>query len=264
MKASKIFFFYNTKLDPAASAFISAYGITNPSQKAAINNLVLDLKSPTYGTLWTNVFTGMPIHPFVGGTASAHAGNLRNPGVNDISFSGGWTHSSTGALPNGTTGFASDSFVPSVGQVLNNNGFSIYLGTNNTTAGYDIGVSDGVGYSRLAGYFGGIIPKADINGVTVQTGATRSDGFFSVVNVTSVLDILYWNGAEIKRTSGSGPTGLPTIAMYYGALNTTGTAGYFSNRQIRFGCKHTSLTAQQSSDLYTIIQKFQTALGRNV
>ena len=250
--------------DAAAIAFFTAAGITDATQKSAINTLVTDLKSSTYGNLWTNVFTGMPIHPFVGGTAGSNAVNLRNPGTNDITFSGGWTHSTSGARPNGTTGFASDGFLPSVGQTLNNCGFSLYSGTNNTTSGFDIGCTDGVRQSRLAGYFSGIIPLADISGVNVQTGGTRSDGFFSIVNVSHVLDISYQNGAEIKRTAGGGPVGLPTVAMYYGAFNNNGTAANFSNRSIRFGAKHTSLTAQQAADLYTIVQRFQTTLGRNV
>ena len=176
MKRAIINWWWNgVSYDSSALAFFTAAGITDATQKAAVNRLVVDLKSNTYGNLWTNVFTGMPIHPIVGGSASAHSVNLRNPGTNNITWTGGVTHSSTGALGNGTTGFGDDGFVLSVGQTLNNSGFSFYSGTNNTTNGIDIGCTDGVATTRLGGYFSGIRPIADISGVNMNNGATRSD-----------------------------------------------------------------------------------------
>ena len=51
------------------------------------------------------------IYPFIGGTASAHKYNLCNPLNTDAAyrlvFSGGWTHSPTGVLPNGANGYTS-------------------------------------------------------------------------------------------------------------------------------------------------------------
>ena len=257
------FWFRSASFDAAATAFFTAAGITDGTQKAAINRLVTDLKSTTYGNLWTTVFTGMPIHPIVGGSASAHAVNLRNPGTNNITWSGGITHSSTGALGNGSTGFGDDGFVLSTGQTLNNSGFSFYSGTNNTVNGVDMGANDGVTNTRIGLYFGGVRPIADISGVNMNTGATRSDGFFTLSNTASVVTKSYQNGAQILSSSSS-TVGLTARSMYYLAQNTSGTAGSFSTREMRFGCKHTGLTAQQAADLYTIVQKFQTALGRNV
>ena len=87
-----------------AQAFITAAGITDPTQQSAIITLVTDLKG--YG-LWTKM---KAIYPFVGGTATTHKFNLKNPldtdGAFRLSFSGGWTHSANGALPNGTNAFA--------------------------------------------------------------------------------------------------------------------------------------------------------------
>ena len=260
-----IFFFSGSSVsyDSASLAFFTAAGITDQTQKSAINTLVTDLKSSTYGTLWTSVFTGMPIHPIVGGSASAHAVNLRNPGTNNITWTGGITHSSTGALGNGTTGFGDDGFVLSVGQTLNNSGFSFYSGTNNAVNGIDMGANDGATNTRLSLYFGGVRPLADISGVNINTGASRSDGFFTISNTSNVVTKSYRSGSQINTTS-SATVALTARSMYYLAQNTSGTAGSFSNREMRFGCKHTGLTAQQAADLYTIVQRFQTTLGRNV
>ena len=87
-------------LDLDALAFLTAAGITDSTIISAINTLVVSLKN--FG-IWTKM---RAIYPFVGGTALTHKWNLKDPRDLDIAFrlvfSGGWTHSSTGALANGT------------------------------------------------------------------------------------------------------------------------------------------------------------------
>ena len=88
-------------LDPDAQAFITAAAITDATQITAVNQLVLDVKG--YG-LWNKLIA---LYPCVGGTDFIHKFNLKNPVDTDlgfrIEFNGGWTHSSTGILPNGVT-----------------------------------------------------------------------------------------------------------------------------------------------------------------
>jgi len=60
-------------LDPDALAFLTAAGITDATITAAIDTLVLDLKG--YG-IWTKM---KAIYPFVGGTATTHKYNLKDP-----------------------------------------------------------------------------------------------------------------------------------------------------------------------------------------
>jgi hypothetical protein len=85
-------------VDPDAQAFITAAAITDPTQQTAINTLVVDLKG--YG-IWTK---SKALYPFVGGTASQHKFNLKDPRDLDAAFrlvfTGGWTHSSNGILGN--------------------------------------------------------------------------------------------------------------------------------------------------------------------
>ena len=91
-------------VDADAQAFISAAGITDLTQAAAINTLVNDLK--TYG-LWTKM---KAFYPMVGGTAASHKFNLKDPrdlnAAYRLTFFGGLIHDSNGVLGNGTTGYA--------------------------------------------------------------------------------------------------------------------------------------------------------------
>ena len=98
-------------INPDAQAFITAAGITDPTQISAINSLVNGLQADG---IWTKM---KAIYPFVGGTATTHKYNLKDPRDLDAAFrlvfNGGWTHSSTGATPNGTNGYADTKLVPS-------------------------------------------------------------------------------------------------------------------------------------------------------
>ena len=116
-------------LDPDAEAFLTAATITDPTEISAVNQLVIDMKD---AGIWTKM---KAVYPFVGGTATTHKWNLKDPQDTNaafrLTFNGGWTHSSSGALPNGTNAYA-DTYL-NVDSVLNNisHAFNFYLNSNN-------------------------------------------------------------------------------------------------------------------------------------
>ena len=125
---------YSSDIDADAQAFITATAITNSTIITAINNLVVSLKSDG---LWNKIYF---LYPMVGGTATTHSYNLRNILSYQLTFNGTWTHSSNGALPNGSTGYADTLFTPLgiVGQ--NNFGISkSYLHKYNIIRVYRVG-----------------------------------------------------------------------------------------------------------------------------
>jgi hypothetical protein len=132
--------------DSDAQAFLNAAVITDTTQANAVNTLVTSLKG--YG-LWTKMNA---IYPFVGGTASTHKFNLKNPldtnAAFRLTFSGGWTHSATGALPNGTNGYADSNLIPSTTLQLDSVHMSGYIRTDTTSGGifgcYNSGVTNGL------------------------------------------------------------------------------------------------------------------------
>jgi len=137
-------------VDADAQAFISAAGITDLTQAAAINTLVNDLK--TYG-IWTKM---KAIYPFVGGSATSHKFNLKDPRDLDAAFrlvfNGGWTHASTGAKPNGTTGYAKTFYNPSSNLTPFLGYYSITNG-NTGTDQIDMGSSDLSKWTWLSAWY---------------------------------------------------------------------------------------------------------------
>jgi hypothetical protein len=112
----------SVQFDPDAQAFIDAAVITDTTQKAAINQLVLDLKS---ANIWTKM---LAVYPFVGGSATSHKWNLKNPldtnAAFRLVFSGGWTHNSLGIKMNNSNTEA-ETYVTSNNG--NNRSISAYL-----------------------------------------------------------------------------------------------------------------------------------------
>ena len=96
--------YVDSGLDVSATAFSNASGITDATQKSAINTLVKDLKR--FG-LWSKI---KAFYPFVGGTAESHKWNLIDPRDLDaayrLTFSGGWTHNTSGIKGNNTNTIA--------------------------------------------------------------------------------------------------------------------------------------------------------------
>jgi len=129
---------FSVDYDTDAAAFITAANITDNTQKSAINTLVNDMKG--YG-IWTKM---KAIYPFVGGTATTHKWNLKDPRDLDAAFrlvfNGGWTHSSTGADPNGTNAYADTYLAPSL-LINNNTHVSIYSRTDSNGSFCEIGAS---------------------------------------------------------------------------------------------------------------------------
>lgn len=255
-------------LDSDARLFIDAVGITNQTQINAINKLVIDLKSYN---IWSKM---KAVYPFIGGTADNHKWNLKDARDLDaafyIIFSGGITHSSTGALFNGLTGFADTRFNTNSNLVKTSAHFSLYV-RNNTNSGapYDLGnASDSfmttdasyliTRYSNNLAYIG-----IGDNSYATSTSSTDSQGFWIGATNGGSTQKLYLNGTSIKSaTAGSG--NLAKNNIYIGAANANGTASFFSSKEYAFASIGDGLSDAEAADLYTAVQAFQTTLGRQV
>ena len=249
-------------LDPDASAFITTASITDGTQQSAINQLVLDLKSYS---IWSKMYA---IYPMVGGNSTSHSYNLKNISQFQLSFVGGWTHSLTGALPNGTNAYAN--------TLLNASTLSLpYIGyysrsnTNNGLAQIDMGCGPGVSSSYLwvsawynNGGYSNILGRNSSQSILLNGGAsTDSRGLFWVNKIGSTAKI----GKNYSiLNSATDSVNTPNINIYVGAMNNNSIAQSFTNRECSFSIIANGLTDIDTSNLYTSVQAFQTTSSRNV
>jgi hypothetical protein len=250
-------------LDPDAQAFLTASGITDATITSAINTLVLDLKS--YG-IWSKM---KAIYPFVGGTASTHKWNLKDPqdtnGAFRLSFSGGWTHSANGALPNGTNAFADTFLIPNNSLSLNSTHISGYV-RNNLTANAPI-----LSTENATSYTNGLYIWPRWNGPnqysvrtndnTSQVGASTDSRGFHITSRTASNSKKYYKNNTTIFSQTTASTGLNVSSIYIGRSRNNVNWGVFETAFASIG---DGLTDTEAANFYTAVQNMQTTLNRQV
>ena len=248
--------------DPDAQAFITAAAITDPTQQAAINTLVTDLKGYN---IWTKM---KAVYPMVGGTAATHKWNLKDPRDLDAAFrlvfSGGWTHSSNGALPNGTNAYADTKLTPSTNLISGNVHASIYNRTNTVGNKADLSCSSAPNVEiSILSRFTGDVAYPIIGGAQYPTYSNNDSRGFWAINRQNTSNIQYYN-RNTKVVDAIQTNAMPTNSIYIGAANVFSGTTRYSDRQIAFGSIGEGLNATEAANFYTAVQTFQTTLARQV
>ena len=246
--------------DADAVAFLAAAGITDPTITSAICTLVTTMKAD--GT-WAKMSA---IYPMVGGTATTHKFNLKNPADTNaafrLNFVGGWTHSANGALPNGTNAYA-ETFC--LHTQLNSSSMSFYSRTNSTGLFNDIGnatnsVPNSIILARyIDRFYGHINQTAD-----AFVANTNSTGFYLVSRTANNILRLFKN-ASLLLNSAALSTSIPTQTITISAWKQSAvTISRYSNRECAFASIGNGLTNTEAAALYTAVQAFNTTLSRQV
>jgi hypothetical protein len=254
---------FGAAYDPDAQAFFTASGLTGATNLNAVNQLVLDLKA---ASIWTKM---KAIYPMVGGTATTHKFNLKNPldtnAAFRLVFNGGWTHSTNGALPNGTNGYANTFLTPSTNLTLNSTHLSYYSRTNVNLTQVEIGCFDNTGAytiieARTANISYFLTNTSNIAGVA----DTNSAAFYIGNRTASFVTNGFRNNVKIFNAL-TAATFRPSNNIYIGAANNASSiAQYFTTKECAFASIGDGLTDADASNFYTAVQAFNTTLGRQV
>lgn len=249
--------------DPDAQLFLNAEtaaGVTlTKNQANSINQLVLDLKA---NNLWSKMKF---IYPMIGGTSTSHKFNLKNPldtnAAYRLVFNGGWTHSANGALPNGINAYASTFLIPntvfgpgyaSIGIYINQaitNGGVRPIGSTNMDIVVNTSFVRGANKASTSATVTGILP---MDGFLVNSRTSSTSTFF-----------MNRNGTFTTATITAVAT-YATTDIVLGASNVNGSIGSYSNGRIALAYCSDFLTQAESTILKTIVQNYQTTLGRQV
>lgn len=250
-------------IDPDAQAFLTAAAITDPTITSAVDTLVVDLKG--YG-IWTKM---KALYPFVGGTATTHKYNLKDPRDLDAAFrlvfNGGITHDANGITGNGTNGYADTKIVLNTLSRDDNSG-GIYS-RSDLTGGADFGIYNSGGN----GSFQFSIKSFDIwytrNGSTTANALSNTDsrGFFQMTRRNSSEYIKAKNTTKSTTLQGASDTFTTVEIIPICALRTSGTITSYTSRNYAFQyIGNTSLTDTELDNMNTAVQAFNTTLSRNV
>lgn len=247
-----------------ATNFLNATGITDSTIQQAINQLSNDLVN---SGLMNKMIA---VYPFVGGNSTTHAYNLKDPRNADsafrLTFVGGGTHSSTGYQPNGTNGYAITYVNALANFPSNNNHLSLYSRTITVGTVYDIGCDSATQFSAMR-----------VGNSFLSGNGTTNQG---VVNFTTNTDARgYWIGSKTSTSQRFGfrngvlntpvttfndTTTFPNLNHWIGARNSNNAASLYSSKEFAFATFGLGLSQAECATLDTIVQIFQTTLGRQV
>jgi hypothetical protein len=289
-----------TPLDTDASAFVTAASLTDATQISAVNTLVTGLKS---AGLWSKM---KAIYPMVGGNATSHKFNLKDPRDLDAAyrlvFSSGWSHTSTGAKPDGVGSYADSKLIPKNNLTEFSTHISYYSRTN-VWGAWDHNSEYFMGFRYNNAWWGGqsmllrfsaqnvysnMYMSTDQNNGGSSISSTHSGGtsfnpgsrnaYFIASRTSNVMHTLYKNNSSLLTNTIADVNPYSSIngsttgrnfdrllgSIYLGAINTNpGVEGY-TQQECAFSTIGDGLTDSESSTLYTLVQSFQTTLGRNV
>jgi len=257
---------YLPLIDPDAQAFITAAAINNPTQQQAINTLVVSLKG--YG-IWSKM---KAIYPFVGGTASTHKWNLKDPRDLDAAFrllfNGGVTHNANGVTFNGTNGWADTKMLLSTVLTEDDTHTSLYSRTNNAIAAVDMGCAFGANDIRMHlkwndnnGYYD--MYNTGTNRITYNMSSTASTGLFIANRTSNIVFNVWRNSIKLTTNTNIRASTYPPKVIIIGA-DSGNTYQFFSNRNFAYASIGNGLTDTEATNLYTAVQAYQTTLSRQV
>ena len=229
---------------------IAAGGSLTTTEQSATLQLVLDLKA---NSLWTPM---KAIYPMVGASAAACAQNLKSSSFTGT-FTSGWTFASTGVTGNGTSAYFDTTLNLST-HLSGSLHYGYYCRTTNTT-GRDIGVET---WDLILSLGGTLYNRFSVNSSIIGSNSD-SKGFYVATQDSTNLHRLFKNNSQFGSTL-SYQSGQPSLNVFIGAINNSGSADYFTNRQCAFASIGEGLTNTQASNFYTAINSFQVSLSRNV
>jgi hypothetical protein len=256
--------------DPDAAAYLSAVvaagGAVSSPMSAATNNMFLALKS---NGLYTRIDA---MYPVLGGTAASHKFNAINPLDTDaafrLTFNGVWTHNASGMITNGLASTYANSYYNAqlVVSGVADQSISIYTTNQSSKGVQDIGSTDttagtievGIYTSFSSSLFIPNIKSAASGYETYSQPSNLGIGYFIVsstgTNVLGTKDgVLVVNEPQIPAFTNK--------THYVG--NSNGNANNGNPSNIIFAHFGRQLTSSQMTTLSSIINTFQTALGRN-
>jgi hypothetical protein len=267
--------------DPDAEAYFTAAGITDTTEKDAVNQLVLDFKggagclTPSSTDLWTNAAAIWGISPT---SLAAAAYNLRDTTSFNYTWINSPTHASTGVSFDGSVQYGDTNLAPSSLTLANSYDITLCV---------QIANGDASSVGLLAGRFGTASGQRtqmmlisgslyqDIHAggtarLTTSTSGTYNGRFVTTADrVANGGKANYLNGSSLG-TLNAQDNGTPyTYNIYTGAQNAqnsgTPSVANASDFEYRFGCVlKKGLISTEVADLDDAIVRYSTALSRNI
>jgi hypothetical protein len=209
------------------------------------------------------------MYPLLGGVANSAKLNAVNLGTYDITWNGGMSFTVTGATSNGTNGYGDTGFIYSGSNLsyFTDGSFGVYCNT-----AFDGSTRCPMG-SGPYGFFGGtgrVMIYGANNGFNMDYGVSADYGRVSISSTPKGLYVCSSTGTSLNRVLVNGSTAYSTTPVTKPVNGVSGSMllfkrddGFYYNGTESFAFISSVLTPAQQATLSTIINTYQTSLGRN-
>jgi hypothetical protein len=252
--------------DADAQAFFNrvtaAGGTLSATEQTAVNTFVVSMKS---NSLWSLMKV---IYPFVGASNAACRQNLVSASFTGT-FVNAWTFTSAGIQQFGTS-HMNTNFNNQANWTSTSNGSMGFISATNEPGGVivDMGVSPNLlnlnDASAICANYNGTYFAA-INCTSIVPGVTNPNtiGFFVTSRLNSTTFSKYKRGSSTINSTNTNPIGANTnTSIYFSAGNQANNAYHFSKKLYNFCFIGDGLTQAQVDTYWSILQTFNTSLGR--
>jgi hypothetical protein len=253
--------------DPDAAAYLAAVivagGTVNSTISGATNNMFLALKS---NSLYSKM---KAFYPVLGGIASSNKinGNLNTSF--DLTFNGAFTHSYSGFNATTSSSYAATNYLPLTQHPSGNMTMGCFVNTNPDVndkyimAVYETGAKAiGWGYAltNAEGYF----TQYGSSLLILNGGTPNQKGFMHIGgDATTRYFSQNLTGVDTNVSLARNGSGLPNLEIYLSNLNFIGAPYSTQTGRVAFAYMSDYLTTAETTTLSSIINAFQTSLGRN-
>jgi hypothetical protein len=213
------------------------------------------------------------IYPFIGGSAIAHSFNLADPSVGRITWNGTLTHNANGVT--GSSDAEGATGVTLGGTALGDNYvcIGVYSRTNSAvdtcelSSGDEYPITISCKESSGSGRFksGGTATPATL---AILINVTDSRGLFTNYRSGAAFLYAYRNGVVLTSNTGTctgaAVGGISEFALFYDPDDVAAPAHSSRNLALVFLTNPSTAVLPKQAELYTVVQNFQTRLGRQV
>lgn len=252
-------------------ALVISEGYTPPVERVeALNDLTWNLVG---SGIWDKC---KAIYPFIGGTTgNQHRHNLKDPRATTAAFmitwSGGVTFSDNGNQGNNTSGLGNTNLIPSTHLAAATSiHISAYVNVAQTSPGAlgrlvlgagNVGVSDlGTSPASSNNYY------TQINNSGLINSGVNTAAFYCANRTSNTVSRLFRNGIQVGSTSATAAVASTSAIGIHARTTSAGGAGapYYSNSRVAFVSIGDGISLYEQRILYSMVQRYQIALGRQV
>ncbi len=254
-------------LDPDVKKYKNKSGVSDGASLLLTNTYVTELKN---ANLWSKIHV---LYPFLGGTSSTTAYNLKNADEYKIFWAGSMTYGTQGVDFDGVSGYGDTNFdFSTISSKIEDIHFSFYTpNANGGVANVPMGVGSTSADDRIRmafdaitnNYYADMWSNGSLAGRVSVTGVGAPAGHYLASRYNESVAFVYLDGVQKALNATTvDVSDVPSENFFVGATNVAGVASGFTDKSLGIVSIGKHLFASEINAFTAITKKYLIGLGR--